>query len=82
MQCIKIEAFDLFPEESATLSITRILKEADAISLRCPQTSERILCHPPSELTGLGIAPFPPAVRLNAFQEPKRNRLDNYVDDT
>jgi hypothetical protein len=81
MQCIATKAIVLFPEESATLSLTRILEEADAIPLCSLQTAERILHHFPAESTGCGTAPLPPAVWLNAFQEPARNRLDIYMDD-
>jgi hypothetical protein len=82
MQFIEIKAVDLFPEEFATLSLTRNLKEADAIPLHHHQTSERIVHHPPAELTGCSIAPFPPGVQLNTFQEPARYRLHIYVVDT
>jgi hypothetical protein len=81
MHCIEIKAINLFPEESATLSITRILKEADTIPLCCHQTSERIVHRPPADLTGSGIAPSPPAVWLNEFQDIARNRLEIHEDD-
>jgi hypothetical protein len=81
MQCIEIKTVDLFPEESTTLSVMRILEEADVIPPHHHQTPERIVRCPLADLTGHGTAPSPPTVWLNAFQEITRNRVEIYMED-
>jgi hypothetical protein len=79
MQCIAIKAIALFPDESATLSVAPIHEEADTIPLCHLQTAEVIFCHLLAEFTGCTSSPGSLAQHI---QEPARNRLDIYVDDT
>jgi hypothetical protein len=67
--------------QSATVSVTRIIKEVDANPLHCHHTKERILHRPLSVFAGQGTAPYLPALWFRANQALTRNQPGLYVDD-
>jgi hypothetical protein len=67
--------------QSTTMSVTCIIKQANANPLRHHHTTERFLHRPLSELTGQGTVPHPPALWIRASQVLTRNQPGLYLDD-
>jgi hypothetical protein len=69
------------PNQSATMSVTHIIKVVNANPLCCHNTKERILSRPASVYSGQGNAPYLLALWIRANQALTRNQPGLYVDD-